>query len=131
MIKTFYEFREQVAKTIRGDGGYVNYQHAVDCRNQDDIDHINFAAANELVCQALENVVMDNANVDPGIAGEKLKLIVQLTLAKLDIIKLKHEDAGYLWSMMGEQGRSDTQSTLLEIESLLLKLKGSKENETH
>lgn len=51
--------------------------------------------------------------------ANNLELIVKLTLARLDIIKLKHANAGYDWSMCGKEGQKLLEDTLAEIDNQL------------
>ena len=53
--------------------------------------------------------------------SKKLELIVSLTLAKLDIQKLKYDH--YLWSMLGYEGQVQIEQTLAEIHQYLDELK--------
>jgi len=52
-------------------------------------------------------------------ATEEIKMIVQLNMAKLEIIKLKHISMGYDWSMLGQEGQRQMEQMLVEINNLL------------
>lgn len=46
-------------------------------------------------------------------------LKVRLMLARLDLVKLKHANGGYDWSMCGEEGRKIIEQLILEIDKLI------------
>ena len=54
---------------------------------------------------------------------EKIKLTVQLTLAKLEIVKLKHANQGYDWAMCDKKGQEQLDKTLIEIDKILKETK--------
>ncbi len=57
-------------------------------------------------------------------AVEKVETIVKLTLARLEITTLKYSDGGYNWSMISKEGKEQIEKTLIEIDELLLEIRG-------
>ena len=55
---------------------------------------------------------------------ENIEMILKLNLAKLDITKLKYNQQGYDWAMLGKQGQEDMDNLLIEINQMLEKLRG-------
>lgn len=53
---------------------------------------------------------------------EKIEVVVKLTLAKLEIIKLKYSDHGYKWSLIKPEGQQLINDTLISIDEMLQKL---------
>ncbi len=53
---------------------------------------------------------------------ERIQAIVSLTLAKLDIQKLKWKDQGYDWHHIDQQGKALLEQTLDDIDAMLIKL---------
>lgn len=54
---------------------------------------------------------------------EKIEMIVKLTLARLEIIKLMRANGGYDWSMVDKDGKKLIEDALIEIDELLKQLK--------
>lgn len=56
----------------------------------------------------------------------RLELIVKLTLAKLEIIKLKYANNQYYWACCGEKGQELLNQTEKDIDEQLVQLKSTK-----
>lgn len=54
---------------------------------------------------------------------EKIEMIIRLTLAKLEILKLKSVDSGYDWAHVNKEDQNQINETLVEIDRLLKELK--------
>lgn len=57
---------------------------------------------------------------------EELEIIVKLTLAKLEIVKLKHTNGGYDWSMVDKEGKELINKALSDIDGILNHLNKTK-----